>query len=255
MFDMTYNPDDMIVLAQAQTQDPPALVAPAPNWVSKYPEKLKGMIYIIRKLQRSPGAKPESLISYTENGPLGIPALTWKTFDTQLYLAGVENDIPETLNVQFAAWSCLLLDTEAGQAGAWGPECKIDRFIEMPEGRLETPAEGPFYGDSRYTPVRVGMDKVRFILDNGAGRQVDVTVYIDVREQDVEGDEEESDAENSSQGSSLLDSLNVAFANLSGAALGQTFGDKITLDADAAGHGWYIDYTPYLNEATLLISQ
>jgi hypothetical protein len=32
------------------------------------------------------------------------------------------------------------------------------------------------------------------------------------------------------------------FADLSGAAIGQTTSDKITLDTNAAGHGWYIDY-------------
>jgi hypothetical protein len=44
----------------------------------------------------------------------------------------------------------------------------------------------------------------------------------------------------------------VTFANLPGAAVGETKGAganaAITLDTDAAGHGWYIDYTPYLNE-------
>jgi hypothetical protein len=43
----------------------------------------------------------------------------------------------------------------------------------------------------------------------------------------------------------------AGFADLSGAALGQTTGSQITLDADAAGHGWFIDYTPYLNEEWL----
>jgi len=44
----------------------------------------------------------------------------------------------------------------------------------------------------------------------------------------------------------------VTFTNLTGAAVGETKGSganaTITLDTDAAGHGWYIDYTPYLNE-------
>jgi hypothetical protein len=43
----------------------------------------------------------------------------------------------------------------------------------------------------------------------------------------------------------------VSFADLSGSALGSTTGDKITLDDNAAGHGWFIDYTPYLNEEWL----
>jgi Bacterial Ig domain/Matrixin len=44
----------------------------------------------------------------------------------------------------------------------------------------------------------------------------------------------------------------ITFTNLTGAAVGETKGSgtnaTITLDTDAAGHGWYIDYTPYLNE-------
>lgn len=45
------------------------------------------------------------------------------------------------------------------------------------------------------------------------------------------------------------------FANLSGGALGQATGEganaAITLDTNAAGHGWFIDYTPYLSEEYL----
>jgi hypothetical protein len=43
------------------------------------------------------------------------------------------------------------------------------------------------------------------------------------------------------------------FTDLSGSALAQTTGTnaQITLDTDAAGHGWFIDYTPYLNEKFL----
>jgi hypothetical protein len=43
----------------------------------------------------------------------------------------------------------------------------------------------------------------------------------------------------------------TGFTDLPGAALAQTTGDKITLDTDAAGHSWFFDYTPYLNEEWL----
>jgi hypothetical protein len=49
---------------------------------------------------------------------------------------------------------------------------------------------------------------------------------------------------------SLLDS-NVSFSDLSGASVAQTTGTQITLDTNAAGYGWFIDYTPYLNEEWL----
>jgi hypothetical protein len=43
----------------------------------------------------------------------------------------------------------------------------------------------------------------------------------------------------------------TGFSDLSGASLGQTTGNWITLDTNAAGYDWYIDYTPYLNEEYL----
>ncbi len=48
---------------------------------------------------------------------------------------------------------------------------------------------------------------------------------------------------------------NLTFADLSGSEVGQATGiganAQITLDTNAAGHGWYIDYTPYLNDQYL----
>lgn len=53
---------------------------------------------------------------------------------------------------------------------------------------------------------------------------------------------------------SALRSL-VGFADLPGSSVGETTNTgptaQITLDVNAAGHGWYIDYTPYLNEEFL----
>ncbi len=50
-------------------------------------------------------------------------------------------------------------------------------------------------------------------------------------------------------------SQNLTFADLTGGAVGETLGTganaQITLDDNAAGHGWYIDYTPYLNDEYL----
>jgi predicted Zn-dependent protease len=54
-------------------------------------------------------------------------------------------------------------------------------------------------------------------------------------------------------GETIIDlSSMLRFEELAGSSLAQTTGiglnAKITLDNDAAGHGWFIDYTPYLNE-------
>ncbi|MEK6236388.1 MAG: hypothetical protein N2C14_16905 [Planctomycetales bacterium] len=48
--------------------------------------------------------------------------------------------------------------------------------------------------------------------------------------------------------------LEVVVADLQGATLGLASGDRILLDADAAGHGWFLDDTPYLDEEYLLAS-
>ena len=52
-----------------------------------------------------------------------------------------------------------------------------------------------------------------------------------------------------------ISSVPISFTNLPNSALGQSTGNgsnaTITLDTNAAGYGWYIDYTPYLNEAYL----
>ena len=45
-----------------------------------------------------------------------------------------------------------------------------------------------------------------------------------------------------------LDAVNFAVADLSGLSVGQTVGNTIYIDADAAGHGWFIDPTPMTNE-------
>jgi hypothetical protein len=43
-----------------------------------------------------------------------------------------------------------------------------------------------------------------------------------------------------------FNSVSVTFADLAGGALGQTTGNAITLDTNAAGNNWYIDTTPFL---------
>ncbi len=48
-----------------------------------------------------------------------------------------------------------------------------------------------------------------------------------------------------------LSNITLSITNRADGALGQTIGTSITLDDNAAGHGWYIDYTPYLNEEYL----
>ena len=41
-----------------------------------------------------------------------------------------------------------------------------------------------------------------------------------------------------------LTSIDVSIANLAGARLGQTIGNSITIDSNAANYGWFVDATP-----------
>lgn len=178
-------------------------------------------------------------------------------------LAGKEKPqiIPQAVGL--AKFACICLDIEAKQAGAWGPECKIVKFLKMPEGKLikDTIPEAR-EGDYLYTPPRIGTDTVRFILENGAGRQVDVTIKLKASSYQGEASNEPDtlNAESAqpqyinalvstSAWSNLLgdfsgNGVTLSFADLPDAAVGQTTGTTITLDTTAAGHGWYIDSTP-----------
>jgi hypothetical protein len=47
------------------------------------------------------------------------------------------------------------------------------------------------------------------------------------------------------QDMSSIDGFSIEIADLSGPLLGRVEGDTIYIDTDAAGHGWFIDLTPY----------
>jgi hypothetical protein len=46
----------------------------------------------------------------------------------------------------------------------------------------------------------------------------------------------------------LLNQATIIVANLADGYLALTSGTTITLDTDAAGYGWFIDQTPFVNE-------
>jgi hypothetical protein len=46
----------------------------------------------------------------------------------------------------------------------------------------------------------------------------------------------------------LLNQATITIADLADGYLALTLGTTITLDTDAAGYGWFIDQTPFLNE-------
>lgn len=82
-------------------------------------------------------------------------------------------------NLHPATQACLYLDYELARTlGAWGPECKITKFLKMPTNGVLTKQAGE--DEYSYAPRKPDTkDSLRFILENGAGKQVDVTVNLD----------------------------------------------------------------------------
>jgi hypothetical protein len=163
-----------------QAQNPPAIHAPAPDWIGND----KRLLDVFKSYLNVPGGLKgnASGYDYEPNGPLGIPALTlfFPVDFLRLQMdSGATYIAPQ--NMGLATTACLYLDVEQGRAGAWGPECKISRFITLPQGKL-VPSDriNARPGTYSYTPRQEGPDKLRFILENGQGKQVDVTVKISV---------------------------------------------------------------------------
>ena len=132
----------------------------------------------------------------------------------------------------------------------------------MPEGKLVKNTE-PYAreGDYWYTPPRIGTDTAHFILENGAGKQVEVIFKIQASR--YAGGSIEADTKLAELGQDdtfagwlsdtpfTLTSTTISFSNLAGAAVGQTTDNAIRLDTDAADHGLFIDSTPADNSEFL----
>ena len=266
MFDLASILESPIHLASAGRLTPPAIVSRAPNWLSNSPEALERLDRYIKLNSQSGGDVTGWSYTYADKGPLGMPALTWEADDFEYSAKWADLN---TRSLSLATQSCSQLDIIAKKVGAWGPECKVTKFIEMPtRGKLSQPAwPNPRMGDYMYTAMSSGTDRVRFILENGAGKQVDVTVKIRIAKwvpggnSAIESDVHVATLEpvtgllESNRGASSyslgLPGVSVSFTNLYGGALGQTTGTTITLDTNAAGWGWFIDSTPDLNEEFL----
>lgn len=187
MFDLASVPESAIYLASARGLTPPAITSSAPNWLSGNPEALKRLEGYIQQNSQRGGDVTGWSYSYSEKGPLGIPALTWEADDFEYSAKWADLN---TRSLSLATQSCSQLDIIAKKAGAWGPECKVTKFIEAPtRGQLSQPTwPSPRMGDYMYTAISAGTDRVRFILENGAGKQVDVTVKIRIVKWVPEGD-------------------------------------------------------------------
>ena len=131
--------------------------------------------------------------------------------------------------------------------------------LQMPkQGKLtnEVDNAGKFFGYDP-TPGFLGNDQATFLAEYGGKRykiilDIKVLIVIDEKSHTCPPAQlirvKPSPAKKSEAGSSgyELNGVSVSFANLLHSVLGTTTGPtaQITLDTDAAGHGWYIDSTP-----------
>jgi hypothetical protein len=135
---------------------------------------------------------------------------------------------------------------------------------------IQAPQHGHLVDTYTYFPDvdYFGQDKVVALVELASGEKVTVMFFINMVRNGVQESEESIREFCGPNGvfwkisltdpadlAFLPDGPNVSFFNLSGSALAQTTGTgptaQIILDTNATGHGWYIDYTPYLNEEYL----
>ena len=241
MMDLNMYVNEPVLLAEAT---PPAITAPVPNWLSKSvsSEEYQAIAEYIRNHRDS--------VDYTENGPNGIPVLRY-----DIYL----EDDTGPQGVDLIEGSCYQLDKVARVAGAWGPDCVIEKFTKLPKHglpKIEPNKDYPGHGPDlhQYTPTSALTEETRFILSNGAGRQCEVIVTFRIPRYQGGASNVIDLTPWQNPLSTLISTAAIAFqgfTDLPGTALAQTTGTynsgQIVLDTTAAGHTWYLDPTPLDN--------
>lgn len=166
--DLSVALDDSVAVAVANP--PSAIVAPQPNWIGNDPPGLMDAL-----MDSIRNGTDFGDYRYLEQGANRMPSLTVNV-PVDYYGRNSENNRGYW---EFATIACATLDRIAGQAGAFGPQCTIAQVLKSPTGRLElVTREGMRPGSYLYTPASVGLDRFRFVLDNGAGRRVEVTFSL-----------------------------------------------------------------------------
>ena len=159
MMDLNMYVNEPVLLAEAA---PPAITAPVPNWLSKSVSSESYQRYIEQMRNN------RKVINYAEHGPNGMPVLR-----TTIYLEGDTG--PQA--VDLAGGACLDLDMAAKVAGAWGPDCVVEKLTRLPKhGLPKVERTKDYHGPDLYSPTRAHTEEARFILGNGAGRQCEVIV-------------------------------------------------------------------------------
>jgi hypothetical protein len=139
-------------------------------------------------------------------------------------------------------------DTSAATTIAWGKEGTIYRgyvYDPVPGFLGEDSATFMVEFEDKYYKVEIEI-QVRTSIDDHDNQGCNFAPKVIKVRKPTNGNAGDS-------GWGLSES--ISFSDLSGSALAQTTGTgtsaQITLDTNAAGHGWFIDYTPYLNEEWL----
>ena len=171
-----------------------------PNWSTG---KSKNRIFEGYLLHRD-RIKSQNIYDYKNDGLSGMPSLTINSPIEYITLPGPASHEPQGAGIDIntkggrrhitpnaiglATQACLYLDLELTQKlGAWGPECKITQFLKMPTlgDFVKQIAPGANDGDYYYTPRKPNtQDVVRCILENGAGKKVEVTVHLNTGSDD-----------------------------------------------------------------------
>lgn len=180
--------------------DQNVLVVSEPNWSSNNQQIKK----IFDGYLLNPSSVKSKFYSYKSDGALGVPSLKINFPIEYLTLPGSASNGPQGVGIDIntkygkryivpnsiapAASACLFLDLELGQKlGAWGPECKIAQILQIPSQGdfVKKLAAGTDSSTYYYTPRKPNMqDVVRFILENGAGKKVEVTGILNIGSDD-----------------------------------------------------------------------
>jgi hypothetical protein len=101
---------------------------------------------------------------------------------------------------------------------------------------IQNPKHGRLIGTNTYIPDQgyYGQDKIVALVELTSGEQVTVVYFLHMVHHGIQDSQESIREFCGSKGDMWKISLT-----------------PITLDSNAAGYGWFIDYTPYLNEASV----
>lgn len=158
-------------LGLAALRPSPTISAAQPNWLGNNVCLLRALIVAIQD-----GRFPDKF--QYEDGVGSQPA------KLQIQLDG---DFEETghdpISIPLATYPCMIYDFRAKVAGSWGSKCRVLRIVK-PLNRVSGipvsfPGAEKMY---QFSWTRPGKQSIRFIVENGAGKQIDCTLIFKIRQ-------------------------------------------------------------------------